>query len=243
MSGAAIPLSAHIVVVEDDPEIRRMVAALLAADGHAVREAPDAATLDRLLAETPADLLILDHMMPGEDGLSVCRRLSGGAMAIIMVTARASDIDRIVGLELGADDYLPKPFNPRELTARVRAVLRRRTAHAGQATPSEAAAVGPWIIDFAARSLRDAATGTPVPLSSGEWDLMAVFVRNPGRVMDRDRLLDATRGRMASPLDRAIDVQVSKLRRKLGDDPADPQAIKTVRGGGYMLALPVRRLP
>ncbi len=231
---------AHIVVVEDEPEIRAMVAEMLAAEGYRVSQAATGAELDAVLARGAADLLLLDLMLPGEDGLSICRRLAGqGGPRVIMVTARGTDIDRIVGLEIGADDYLPKPFNPRELLARVRAVLRRPAA--APAPGGEVAVFGRWRLDFAARSLTDTAAGAEVPLSSGEFDLLAYLVRNAGRVMDRDRLIDHTRGRMANPFDRSIDVQVSKLRRKLGDDPAQPVAIKTVRGGGYVLALPVRR--
>lgn len=235
-----LPPPARIALVEDDAELRALTAAMLEEEGYAVAALPDARALDRHLALDQPDLLLLDVMLPGEDGLSICRRLAGqGRMRIIMLTARGSDIDRIVGLELGADDYLPKPFNPRELLARIRAVLRR--AEPSVAAPREVADFLGWRVDLAARALIDRSTGAEVALSSGEFDLLACFLAHPGRVLSRDRLLDATRGRGGGPFDRAIDVQVSKLRRKLGDDPALPQAIKTVRGGGYMFAPPVRR--
>ncbi|MHC0053770.1 response regulator [Actibacterium sp. D379-3] len=233
-------LKQHIAIVEDEPEIRAMVAAMLEEEGYAVSPLSGGAELDRLLARANPDLVVLDLMLPGEDGLSICRRLTArGGPRILMLTARGSDIDRIVGLELGADDYLPKPFNPRELLARVRAVLRRGHAPAGP--DRQIAEFAHWRLDFSARTLTERATGRHVDLSSGQFDLLAFFVQHPGRVLNRDQLLDGTRGRMTNPFDRAIDVQVSKLRRALGDDPGRPQVIKTVRGGGYMLSVPVQR--
>jgi len=227
--------SAHIAIVEDDAEIRALVGAMLEEEGYRVSPLRDGRELDRLLAHELPELVLLDLMLPGEDGLSICRRLvTKGGTRILMLTARGSDIDRIVGLEMGADDYLPKPFNPRELLARVRALLRR----GAPVTARRMARFDEYRMDFAARRLSHGATGD-IELSSGEFDLLAFFVRNPGRVLSRDQLLDGTRGRLATPFDRSIDVQVSKLRRKLGDDPAHPRLIKTVRGGGYMLAVPV----
>ena len=213
---------------------------MLEEDGFDVAALGSAAELDaHLLCNTP-DLLLLDVMLPGEDGLSICRRLAPqGVFGIVMVTARGNDIDRIIGLELGADDYIAKPFNPRELTARVRAVLRRLRPDV--ACPRDVADFLGWRLDFAARTLTDRETGADPNLSSGEFDLLMHFVRAPGRVLSRDYLLDATRGRTGGPFDRAIDVQVSKLRRKIGDTPGTREIIKTVRGGGYLFAPQVRR--
>lgn len=231
----------HIAIVEDEPEIRAMTAAMLEEEGYVVSALPGGTELDKLLTHTTPDLIVLDLMLPGEDGLSICRRLTarGGGPRILMLTARGDDIDRIVGLELGADDYLPKPFNPRELLARVRAVLRRGVAPAP--ADRQVADFGNWRMDRAGRTLTDQTAGQMLELSSGQFDLLAYFVQHPGRVLTRDQLLDGTRGRTATPFDRAIDVQVSKLRRVLGDDPANPAIIKTVRGGGYMLCVPVQR--
>ncbi|WP_172294447.1 response regulator [Pseudoruegeria sp. HB172150] len=230
----------RIALVEDDAELRALTAAMLEEGGFDVASLGSAAELDEhLLRDTP-DLLLLDVMLPGEDGLSVCRRLAPqGRFGILMLTARGSDIDRIIGLELGADDYIAKPFNPRELTARVRAVLRRLRPDV--ASPRDVADFLGWRMDFAARSLTDRETGTDARLSSGEFDLLVHFVMAPGRVLSRDHLLDVTRGRMSGPFDRAIDVQVSKLRRKIGDTPDTREIIKTVRGGGYLFAPQVRR--
>lgn len=230
----------RIALVEDDAELRALTAAMLAEDGFDVAAFGSGAELDaHLLRDTP-DILLLDVMLPGEDGLSICRRLAPqGRFGILMLTARGSDIDRIVGLELGADDYLPKPFNPRELTARIRALLRRLRPEA--ASPREVADFLGWRLDFAARTLTDRETGTDARLSSGEFDLLVHFVTAPGRVLSRNHLLDVTRGRMGGPFDRAIDVQVSKLRRKIGDRPEAQGIIKTVRGGGYLFAPQVRR--
>ncbi len=231
----------RIALVEDDAELRALTAAMLEEEGFAVAELADGRALDAFLARDMPDLLLLDLMLPGEDGLSICRRLAGQVpFRILMLTARGADIDRIIGLELGADDYLPKPFNPRELLARIRALLRRAAPPAE--APREVADFLDWRLDLAARALIDRRSGADAGLSSGEYDLLLQFVLAPGRVLSRDQLLDATRGRAGGPFDRAIDVQVSKLRRKLGDDAGQPQILKTVRGGGYMFAPPVRRI-
>jgi two-component system OmpR family response regulator len=188
--------------------------------------------------------VVLDVMMPGEDGLSICRRLRArGDVPVLMVTAKGEDIDRIVGLEVGADDYLPKPFHPRELVARARAILRRtRLAHrAAEAPTREVYGFAGWTLDAASRALTDAA-GRPVVLTGAEFDLLLVLLTHPQRVLNRDQLLDWTRGRSAQPYDRTIDVQLSRLRRKLQDDPADPSIIRTVRGGGYLFGPAVERL-
>ncbi len=233
-----------IAVVEDDPEIRTLVRDYLSREGFDVRACDGGAALDAVLAETPVDLVILDLMMPGEDGLSICRRLSPD-LPVIILSAKGEDIDRIIGLEVGADDYVPKPFNPRELCARVRAVLRRRVQ--GGARPADGEGSGGevyrfenWRLDVDGRSLIDP-TGASVPLSGGEFTLLVAFARHPRRTLSRDQLLDWTRGSDAAPVDRAIDVQLSRLRRKLNDDPRAPRLIKTVRGDGYMFAAEVVR--
>jgi two-component system, OmpR family, response regulator len=230
----------HIALVEDDVELCDLTTAMLREEGYEVTALPDAGALDRFLVQSTPDILLLDVMLPGEDGLSICRRLAPHASyRIIMLTARGTEIDRIIGLELGADDYLPKPFNPRELLARIRAQLRRLAPY-----PAPARLVMDflgWRLDLAARALIDRQSGADAGLSSGEFDLLAHFVQAQGRVLSRDQLLDATRGRQSGPFDRAIDVQISKLRRKLGEDSEAPQIIKTVRGGGYIFVAAVRR--
>lgn len=243
---------AHILVVDDDREIRDLLARFLAKHGLRVTTAKDGAEMERALADWSIDLVVLDLMMPGEDGLSLTRRLRGQGMAvpIVMLTAMGEDTDRIVGLEMGADDYVPKPFNPRELLARIKAVLRRAQPAMPGAAPSPApAAEGggqrfrfhDWILDVATRDLLSP-DGVVTTLSAGEFDLLLAFVEHPRRVLSRDQLLDFARGRQAIPFDRSIDIQVSRLRRKLGDDAKDPQLIKTVRGGGYLFTPEVTRL-
>lgn len=236
----------RIAVVEDDGEIRDLVVQLLANDGYDVIGCEGGAALNKAMGAGPIDLIVLDLMMPGEDGLAICRRLAGApnAPAIVVVSARGEDVDRIVGLEIGADDYLAKPFNPRELTARVKSVLRRRGAaesfEKNESAPKECYRFAGWRLDIDDRSLVDPA-GSTVVLSGGEFALLAAFVRRPRRVLTRDQLLDLTRGEGAASVDRAIDVQLSRLRRKLGDDPRDPALIKTVRGDGYLFAADVKR--
>lgn len=233
----------HILVVDDDREIRSLVAQLLRKHGFRVTDAADGREMMQVLEDGRFDLVVLDLMLPGEDGLTLCRRVRGtSSLPIIMLTAMGEETDRIVGLEMGADDYLPKPFNPRELLARIRAVLRR----SGGEPPERQEENGGlrvfegWSLDFAKRELR-APDGTLVPLTAGEYDLLAAIVERPGRVLSRDQLLDLTRGRDAAPFDRSVDVQISRLRRKLEPDPKEPQIIKTVRGGGYVLACEVTR--
>lgn len=231
-----------IAVTEDDPEIRSLLVSLLQREGFEAGPCQNAAELDRLIGRRRVDLVVLDLMMPGEDGLSVCRRLRArGDIPILMVTARNDDIDRVVGLELGADDYLPKPFNPRELIARVRAILRRtRSAHRADLSVQvrERYRFAGWTLDAGSRELVSPA-GQTVALTGGEFDLLLVLLEHPQRVLNRDQLLDWTKGRNAVAFDRAIDVQLSRLRRKLGDDGAS--IIKTVRGGGYLFAPAVER--
>ncbi len=233
----------HIAVVEDDPEISRMMVNCMTEHGFVVSAARSGRDLDRLLADGRIDLVILDVGLPGEDGLSICRRLRGqSSVPIIMVTARGSDTDRIVGLELGADDYLPKPFNPRELVARVRAVMRR------SAMVDLASTKGPkallfdgWRLDMARRQLTDP-DGTPRSLTSGEFNVLAVFCQHPRQVLSRDALLDLLHGRAAAVFDRSIDVQISRLRRKIEPKQKEPTYIKTVRYGGYFFTPAVTEL-
>ncbi len=233
-----------IAVVEDDPKIRALVSDLLDREGFEAAPCADGAALDHLRQRRKVDLAILDVMMPGEDGLSICRRRRAeGGTPVLMVTAKGDDIDRIIGLEVGADDYLPKPFNPRELVARVRAILRRTLdapiAHVGP--PREAYAFNDWRIDASGRDCADPG-GDLVDLTSGEFELLLCFLRHPQRVLSRDQLMDWTRGRASAAIDRTIDVQLSRLRRKLADHGAEPNLIRTVRGGGYLFSVPVRKL-
>ncbi len=231
-----------IAVVEDDPEIRALVSGLLSREGFLIEACANGVELNRALQRRRVDLVVLDIMMPGEDGLSICRRLrSRGEPPVLMVSAKADDIDRVIGLEIGADDYLAKPFNTRELVARVKAILRRtRAAHAiDPEMPRRVYRFGGWRLDSASRDLVNP-KGDPVSLTGGEFDLLLAFLQHPQRVLNRDQLLDWTRGRSAEPYDRAIDVQVSRLRRKLEDD-SEPFVIRTVRGGGYLFSLQVER--
>jgi two-component system OmpR family response regulator len=229
----------HLLVVDDDREIRTLVAQFLTRHGFRVTSVKDGAEMMRALESARVDLIVLDLMLPGEDGLSLCRRLRAGAATaqtpVIMLTAMGEETDRIVGLEMGADDYLAKPFSPRELLARIKAVLRRATGPvpAGGGSAGKALRFEGWSLDLAKRELRSP-DGALVQLSAGEYDLLVAFVEHPQRVLNRDQLLDLARGRSAVPFDRSVDVQVSRLRRKIEPDPADPTLIKTVRGGGYL---------
>ena len=233
----------RILVVDDDPGIRDVVSDFLGKHGYKVATAADAREMEQLLERGPVDLIVLDVMLPGEDGLAICRRLSSSdnAPPIIMLSAMGEDTDRIVGLELGADDYLPKPCNPRELLARVRAVLRRAEA---KSTRPEGAAVcefAGWSLDLVRRELRSP-HGVVVNLSSGEFSLLRTFVERPQRVLSRDQLLELARGPDSEAFDRAIDVQISRLRRKLDDGGGGGQdLIRTIRNEGYMFTAKVRR--
>ena len=231
----------HILIVDDDREIRDLLAKFLARHDFRVDTAADGREMDRHLAGGRFDLIVLDLMMPGEDGLAICRRLrQDSAIPILMLTALGEEADRIVGLEIGADDYLPKPFNPRELLARIRAVLRRMGENGAPGADGARARrlrFEDWEIDLAARELRDA-EGTLVMLTSGEFDMLEAFVERP-QILSRDQLADLTTGRLLGPLDRSIDVALSRLRRKLGEDPKSPRLIKTVRHGGYYFAADV----
>jgi two-component system OmpR family response regulator len=234
--------SPHILIVDDDREIRDLLARFLDKHGLRVTAAADGREMHRVLDGSRIDLIVLDLMLPGEDGLTLCRNLRArSAIPIIMLTAMGEETDRIVGLEMGADDYLAKPFNPRELLARIKAVLRR-AEQAPAAGPVEGGAVlefAGWALDLDRRELQRP-DGVMVPLSSGEFELLATFATHPGRVLSRDQLLDLARGREAH-FDRSIDVQVSRLRRKIEADPQEPALIKTVRNGGYTFTPSVRR--
>ncbi|GLS42513.1 response regulator [Methylobacterium brachythecii] len=232
-----------LAIVEDDPEIRALLGGLLEGEGFSVRALDGGAALDRLLAHGPVpDLVVLDWMLPGEDGLSICRRLrAAGGPPIIMLTAKDEDIDRVLGLEMGADDYVSKPFNPRVLLARIRAVLRRvRPSHDEPAEAPRRMRVGDLVVDAGARRVLTAEAASEIVLTSAEFDLLMCFVTRPQRVLSRDQLLDWTRGRVADAFDRTIDVQVSRLRKRLeeGGSAAAGQ-IKTVRNAGYILAASV----
>jgi len=234
-----------ILLVEDDREIRALLAELLEREGFDVDVADGGTAMDTALAKRIPDLVVLDLMLPGEDGLSICRRLRArGGIAILILTAKDDDVDRIVGLELGADDYLGKPFNPRELLARVRAILRR--VGDGNGTPEDPRrrfAFSDFVADLDARSVTTN-DGRAVTLTSAEFDLLACFLERPKRVLSRDQLLDLTRGRVADPFDRTIDVTVSRLRKKLEAAVAGAGAmVTTVRNGGYLLSIDVSRAP
>jgi two-component system OmpR family response regulator len=231
-----MPNEPHILIVDDHREIRDLVARALGKEGFRVSVAADGRAMRKILADARIDLILLDLMLPGEDGLSLCRSLRAQSrIPIIMLTAKGDEVDRVIGLEMGADDYLPKPFGSRELIARIRAVLRRsqEPPSAQSSTRAKQYRFDRWRLDTGSRELlRD--DGVALPLSTGEFDLLIVLVERPQRVLNRDQLLDLARGRAASALDRSIDTQVSRLRRKLEQDPSDPKIIKTVWGGGYM---------
>jgi len=234
--------AARILMVDDDPGIRDVVSDFLRRHGYRVETAADGREMDEALTREPVDLVVLDIMLPGEDGLAICRRLASdaGAPPVIMLSAMGEDTDRIIGLEVGADDYLPKPCNPRELLARVRAVLRRiEQRNAGSATAAGCEFAG-WRLDLVRRELRSP-QGVVVHLSSGEFGLLRVFVDRPQRVLTRDQLLELARGPDSAVFDRAIDVQISRLRRKL-DDSGGQDLIRTVRNEGYMFTAKVKRL-
>lgn len=234
--------SAHILIVDDDADIRRLVAEFLGCEGLTVSEAADGAEMDEALARNRPDLVVLDLMLPGEDGLSICRRLRAiDGPAILMLTAKSDEIDRVVGLELGADDYLAKPFGPRELLARIRAVLRR-VSERPTAPQSRRFAFDRFVIDLDARQLVDE-QGEALPLTSGEFDLLTCFVQRPRRVLSRDQILDRLRGRGAEPFDRTVDMLVSRLRRKLKAASAGGDLISTVRNSGYLFTATVRAAP
>jgi DNA-binding response OmpR family regulator len=229
----------HILVVDDQKEICEVVQQYLSSEGYRVSAAHDGTGMRRVMAQEEVDLVILDLMLPGEDGLTLARALrEESTVGIIILTGRGETVDRIIGLEMGADDYLPKPFHLRELLARVKSVLRRASTRAqnekaaGASARARARFAG-WHLDLSTRELVSP-TGGEVRLTTGEFDLLAAFVNNANQVLSRDRLLDLARNREAGPFDRTIDVQVGRLRRKLEPDPQKPTMIKTVRGTGYI---------
>ena len=236
---ATVPAQ-RLLVVDDDSEIRDLLAQFLQREGYLVAAASDAAEARRLLQESEFQLVVLDLMLPGESGLDFARWLRGQSMVpIVMLTALGEEPDRIRGLELGADDYLAKPFNPRELLARIRAVLRRSQDAPDSPGVHQITFAG-WCLDPVRRRLLNP-DGVEVPLTGGEYELLATLIERANRVLTRDMLLEVLRGRHAGPFDRAIDVAISRLRRKLEDNGRHAQLIKTVRGGGYVLAAEVKR--
>lgn len=229
--------SPRLVVLDDDAETRTLLRRYLQDHGFHVDGAADATELFQILDGNPVDLIVLDLMLPGEDGFRVCRRLRASSLVpIIMLTARKDDVDRIVGLEMGADDYVTKPFNPRELVARIRSVLWRTRASTArdESVPDDIVyRFESWQLNAATRTLHDP-SGREVELSGGEFTLLMIFLQNARRVLNRDQLLDLTRGRNSAPFDRSIDIQVSRLRRKIERKDESPRLLKTVRGAGYV---------
>ena len=225
-----------ILVVDDDKRLRDLLQRYLGEQGFTVKAAENAEGMDKALSRESFDLLVLDLMLPGEDGLSICRRLrtDESQLAIIMLTAKGDEIDRIVGLEMGADDYLPKPFNPRELVARIQAVLRRRVASVPGAPTAEGKIIsfGHVEIDLATRTLKR--NGEPQSLTTGEFAVLKALLEHPRQPLSRDRLMTLARGREQGPFDRAIDVQVSRLRKMIEPEPATPRYLQTVWGFGYV---------
>jgi two-component system OmpR family response regulator len=234
----------HILIVDDDREIRELVSSYLKKNGLRVSLAADGRQMRAFLENDTADLIVLDIMMPGDDGLVLCRELRAGkhkATPVLMLTARSDETDRIVGLEMGADDYLPKPFAARELLARIKAILRRTRMLPPNLQVTEVGqllAFGDWQLDTTARHLLDK-DGTAIALSGAEYRLLRVFVDHPQRVLNRDQLLNLTQGRESELFDRSIDLLVSRLRQRLNDDAREPAYIKTVRSEGYVFAVPV----
>jgi two-component system phosphate regulon response regulator OmpR len=227
----------RIVVVDDDARIRDLLRRYLSQEGFEVLLAEDGKALSRHLSRESVDLIVLDLMLPGEDGLSICRRLrnSNDLTPIIMLTAKVEDVDRIVGLEVGADDYLPKPFNPRELLARVNAVLRRRPSLEAPGAPGkevQSITFGDFEFDLSLRRLSK--SGEPIALTTGEFSMLKALVRHPRQPLTRDKLAQLARGREFEPFDRSLDVQVSRLRKMIEPDPAQPRYIQTVWGVGYV---------
>ena len=238
MSGAT-----HILIVDDDQQIGVLLTQFLGSQGFRATAVTDGQAMRRALAENSVDLVVLDLMLPGEDGLSLlCHLRATTALPVVMLTAMGSEPDRVIGLELGADDYLAKPFSTRELLARIKAVLRRAGAGGTSSAAAERMKVlhfAGWTLDTGRRQLRSP-EGMLVELTGGEYDLLMAFLLHPQRVMNRDELMDLARGRLPGPDDRTIDVQVGHLRRKIELDPKSPELIKTVRGGGYVLTVEVR---
>ena len=230
-------VKAHILIVDDDDGLRSLLEQYLSTNGYIVSLAEDGKALDTKLVEVQPDLVILDLMLPGEDGLSIARRLRASTnLPIIMLSARGEDIDRIVGLEVGADDYLAKPFNPRELLARIRAVMRRKQDAAlnDATTEDNIVQFGDYELDLNTQSLSKA--GEKIPLTSAEFGILQIFINHPNRVLSRDQLMDMLKGYDRDPFDRSIDVRVTRLRRKIETNPAEPVYIRTVWGQGYLFS-------
>ena len=241
-------LKTRVLIVDDDQRLRELVVRYLTEQGFEARAVPDAAGMDKQLARERYDLVVLDLMLPGEDGLAICRRLRadkssrGSAPAIIMLTAKGDDVDRIVGLEMGADDYLPKPFNPRELVARIQAVLRRKPKPGLPGAPDAESGLhrfGAFEFNPATRELKK--DGKPVALTTGEYSVLRVLVQHPRQPLSRDKLMELARGREYEVFDRSIDVQISRLRKIVEDDPAHPKHIQTVWGFGYVFVPEIGR--
>jgi two-component system OmpR family response regulator len=232
----------RILVVDDDEDIRSLLADYLGEQGWHISTAQDGTTMQQVLDTTPIDLIVLDLTLPGSDGLTLCRDLRAhSAIPVIMLTARSAPLDRILGLEMGADDYLCKPFEPRELLVRIRNVLRRSQGAVNEVSISSTTwHFADWTLDETARQLQNSA-GLVVMLSGGEYRLLKVLLERPNRALNRDQLLSLTQGRETDPLDRSIDLHISRLRLKLGDDARAPKLIKTLRNEGYLLATTVRR--
>jgi two-component system OmpR family response regulator len=232
----------RILIVDDDEEIRTLLADYLGEQGWHISTAPDGTAMQQALDSTPVDLIVLDLTLPGSDGLTLCRELRAhSAVPVIMLTARSAPLDRILGLEMGADDYLCKPFEPRELLVRIRNVLRRSSTTANDIHSSSTLwHFADWTLDETTRQLQNT-TGLVVMLSGGEYRLLKVLLERPNRALNRDQLLTMTQGRETDPLDRSIDLHISRLRQKLGDDARAPKLIKTLRNEGYLLAATVTR--
>lgn len=237
--GAALNRTPHILIVDDDREIRDLVGKLLERDGFRISRAESGKAMWKVLNDGAIDLIVLDVMLPGQDGFALCRELrgTGSTVPVLMLTAKGEDIDKILGLEMGADDYLAKPFNGRELIARIKAILRRSGTVMPQDSDPESRffCFEGWRLDRGKRELLSP-DNVVVSLSSGEFDLLQALLQRPHHVLSRDQLLDLTRGRSSIVFDRSIDIQISRIRRKLGDNSKEPKFIKTVWGGGYLFA-------
>ena len=234
-----------ILIVDDDREIRTLLADYLDSNGYSTVTAADGNAMATALEANKIDLIVLDLNLPGDDGLTLCRNLRANGVCttpILMLTAKNEETDRILGLEMGADDYLSKPFEPRELLARIRSVLRRAhsPAHNGTNDTVQKLKFGDWTLDITARHLISP-QGLVIALSGAEFRMLEIFLEHPNRVLNRDQLLNIMHGRDADPFDRSIDIQISRLRQKLGEDARSPQVIKTVRNGGYVLSVTVTR--
>ncbi len=231
----------HILIVDDDRDIRALLGDYLQKNGYRVTLVADGKRMQEVLESENISIIVLDLMLPGEDGLVLCRNIRAKSqIPVLMLTAKGDDMDRIVGLEMGADDYVAKPFNPRELLSRIKSILRRSKASQEAIKPDEANVVrfSGWHLDMLSRQLTSP-QGVAVPLSGSEYRLLRVFIDHANRILNRDQLMDLCRGREMFPFDRSIDVQVSRLRQRLGDDAKEPMLIKTIRGEGYMLAAKV----